>query len=214
MLTVYENKVVTNYEDKSKKKWVIIASGPSLTKEDVELTRGQNVIAINDNYRLAPWANILYACDPQWWKWHEDKKDLLEFKGEKWTQTQSWTEDDKKHFIAKHHLNFIESKNDIGISQDPKIIYTGSNSGYQAINLAYHFGAKQIILLGYDMQATGGKRHWFGDHPNKVVSGWHKWIPFYQQMAADAERLGLEIINCTRKTALHCFRRDQLENVL
>ena len=71
-------------------KWAIIASGPSLTKEDVDAVRGLNVIVINTSYWLAPWADILYACDGHWWDWHYENTDwkakLDAFENKKWTQ--------------------------------------------------------------------------------------------------------------------------------
>ena len=36
------------------------------------------VIAVNDAWRLAPWADILYACDGRWWRHH---KGVPEFTG-------------------------------------------------------------------------------------------------------------------------------------
>jgi hypothetical protein len=46
---------------------VLVASGPSLCPSDVDRVRGRaRVIAVNDGYRLAPWADVLYACDRRW----------------------------------------------------------------------------------------------------------------------------------------------------
>ena len=49
---------------------VCLGGGPSLNKEDIEYCRekkGVRFIAINDAYRLAPFADILYAADKKWW---------------------------------------------------------------------------------------------------------------------------------------------------
>jgi len=93
----------------------------------------------------------------------------------------------------------------------------GSNSGYQAINLAFILGAGEIILLGYDMQKTGGKQHFFGDHPNgpmKVDSDYNGWLGNFEKLASDLAGKGVEVINCTRQTALTCFKRMSLEDAL
>jgi hypothetical protein len=91
MFRKYEDKMFRGYEDK----FVLVASGPSLTKEQVDHCKGKaQAIAINDSYKLAPWAQHMYACDQQWWGWHEDDPELLAFKGKKWTQDQSWNEND------------------------------------------------------------------------------------------------------------------------
>ena len=203
-------------ENKTSLPFVIVASGPSLTPEQVNYCRGKaKIIVINDNYKLAPWAEYLYACDDQWWSWHEDDKDLLAFQGVKYTQDKGWTADKLAHFKNKHHVECIRSEPNAGLSTEKGVIFQGSNGGYQAINLAYHLGAKKIILIGYDMKvAADGKAHWFGDHPNKVKSGYASWIQFFSHLAKDAQELGLEIINCTADTALHCFPRQKLEDTL
>jgi hypothetical protein len=48
---------------------VCVASGHSLTKEDVEYCKGKaKVYIVNDGYKLAPWADLLYAAhtDRDW----------------------------------------------------------------------------------------------------------------------------------------------------
>lgn len=92
----------------------------------------------------------------------------------------------------------------------------GTNSGYQAINLAYHFDVKRIILLGFDMQHTNGKTHWHGDHPKRLTNaaGIENWLPRFKPLAQDLERLGVEVINCTTETAITCFKRADLRDVL
>jgi len=207
MFRHYEDKMRRGYDDKGKKPFIVIASGPSLTREDVEYVKGKGiVIVINDNYKMAPWADYLYFCDPKWFEWHKDKKDLANFKGKKYTQDAG---------IAKAYgINYIESKPAEGISESPDVIHQGSNSGYQAINLAYHLGARKIILLGYDMQTTNGKSHWFGNHPDNIISKYKSLVQHFESLAEHAKRLDLEIINCTRKTALTCFPKMKLESAL
>jgi len=202
--------MIRGYEDKT---FVLVASGPSLTQEQVDQCRGKaQIVVINDNYKIAPFADHLYACDQTWWLWHEDDPELLAFKGKKWTQTSSWDDEIRKRIRKKHDLTFIQSKAEPGLSTDPNIIHQGSNSGYQAINLAYHLGAKKILLIGYDMQRTNDKAHWFGDHPDKGQTNYSKFTKYYNTLAK--QDLDVEIINCTTQTALTCFPRKELKDVL
>lgn len=165
------------------------------------------VIAVNDNYLLAPWADILYACDVKWWQWHIHRQELIDFQGEKVTQDVEAAE--------KYGIKYIKSEPKCTLSTDPAIIYQGSNSGYQAINLAYHTGVKRVLLLGYDQKfSNDGKAHWFGDHPDKVRSGYDGWRVFYESLATHAADIGFEIINCTTETALTCFKKIPLDEVL
>lgn len=97
-----------------------------------------------------------------------------------------------------------------------KVMHFGDNGGYQAINLAYLWGARRILLLGYDMQLTGGMRHWFGDHPPPLNSGsdYSNWIRKFRRLAADLEAEGVQVINCSRETALDCWPRMEIERAL
>ncbi len=91
------------------------------------------------------------------------------------------------------------------------MIHQGNNSGYQAINLAYHFGAKRIILLGYDM--TGQGNHWFGKHEGPGLSRNTNYESYVQHFETiKPESYGIEIVNCSRITALNCFPKRRLEN--
>ena len=101
---------------------------------------------------------------------------------------------------------------------DPGLLHTGNNSGYQAIGLAVLLGAARILLLGYDMSRTGGKSHHHGDHPsglnNPTGEQLQRYAAAFETLPPDLDRLGIECINCSRETALTCFPRARIEDVL
>jgi hypothetical protein len=78
---------------------------------------------------------------------------------------------------------------------------TGSNSGYQAINLAVHLGAARIILLGYDMKGT----HFFGKHRDGSVPPFQACLRLFPTLVKPLAALGIPVINATRSTALTTF---------
>lgn len=88
------------------------------------------------------------------------------------------------------------------------------NSGAGAIVAAVRFGAKRIVLLGYDCQHTWGQTHWHGAHPkglgDAVSVG--KWGEHFEALARRLK--DVEIINCSRETALSCFVRRDLQDAL
>jgi hypothetical protein len=184
---------------------VCIAGGPSLTAEDVATVRGRaRVIAVNDAYRLAPWADVLYACDAKWWGWH---KGVKSFTGPKYALERS---------AAKWQgVQVLRHTGTTGLEDDPGALRTGKNSGYQAINLAVHFGAARILLLGYDMQ-TGpkGEEHWFGHHPNMARSPLAVFRRHYDSLVEPLRARGIEVLNCSRSTALDAFPVVPLEEAL
>lgn len=95
-------------------------------------------------------------------------------------------------------------------------IHHGANSGYQAIGLAWHLGAERIVLIGYDMQRTGGKSHWHGDHPRGLSNaiGVRGWARHFDPLARDLQAGGVDVINCTIETAIDCFPRADLRDVI
>ncbi len=88
------------------------------------------------------------------------------------------------------------------------------NSGACAIGLAAHWGAKRVILVGYDAQRTGGKSHWHGDHPHGLgnAGSMGQWKGHFERVAHDLA--DVEIVNCSRETALRMFRRAALDEAL
>lgn len=113
-------------------------------------------------------------------------------------------------------INVIRSAPHSGISTDPSLIHTGSNSGFQALNLAILAGASRVLLLGYDMQPTNGQSHWFGDHPGSLnrASPFAVFRKAFEDAADQIARLGVEVINCSRETSLTCFKRAALSEAL
>ncbi len=156
---------------------------------------------------MIPSADVLYACDPHWWEHHHQK--IIEG-----TSAELWTQDAAAE--RKWGLNRIEGVWLEGLGRDR--LHFGGNSGYQAVNLAFLFGAARIILLGFDMQRTDGKVHFFGIHPyhrslsdGPTDSLLADWAKKFERLALDLAEEGVEVINASRATALTCFERKELE---
>lgn len=190
-----------------------VATGPSLCAEDVSALRGSvdAVIVVNDAYRLAPWADALVAADASWWLNHQGVPD---FPGEKWSVNHtSWARlKDRWPDVQR-----LRPTGDKGIETDPSAIRTGRNSGYLALNVAVHYGASRILLVGYDMGHRHGQpSHFFGEHPGamKQRSPYPMFIDCYQSAVAPLKALGVSVVNCSRSTALTCFPRMTLADAL
>jgi len=193
---------------------VCIGSGPSLTQADVDACREKaRVIVVNDAYKLALWADLLYACDSKWWKWaHTDKKrhpHFADFHGLKFAlepQQMRWPQ-----------VQTLRNMGPYGLELNPVGVRTGSNSGYQAINLAVHFGAKRILLLGYDMKLSGSRAHFFGPtgaHPDNSKPPFQACLKAFQTLVAPLAKAGVDVINCTPGSALKAFPMASLRDVL
>jgi hypothetical protein len=196
--------------DWSGKTCIILTSGPGLTEEQVEharlatLNEGVNAIAINSTFKLAPWAEVIYAGDLAWWKkYHKEAAR---------TGADLWTCDHQ----AEHHykINRVKGVNRPGLGLN--VLHTGGNSGYQALNLAFLFGCRRILLLGFTMRVIDGRKHWHPDHPaplTQVVLP-DEWRHKFTKMADDLKAHGCTVLNCDPLSALTCFPMSTIEEEL
>jgi hypothetical protein len=186
---------------------VCIGSGPSLTQADVDYCRGRaRVIAIKNAVEMAPWADVLYGAgaDAGGRTWWSRVGPSLSFAGLRYCLDVE----------AKRYASVLKMGTDGGLSDDPSRLALGKHSGYQAINLAVHFGAAKIVLLGYDMQATGGQHHFFGRHPHGTQPPYHMFHYWFPSILEPLRALGVAVINASRETALAIFPRMALAEAL
>lgn len=182
---------------------VCVGSGPSLTVDQLEVCRGKaRMIVVNDAYRLATWADVLYACDAKWWRW-EKNKSARAFAGLKYTLKPSYPE-----------IQVLRNLGRTGLSLDPTGLKTGFDSGYQAINLAVLLGATRILLLGYDMRKIGPKAHFFGNHPDNTAPPFLVCLKDYGTLVGPLREAGVSVINCTPGSALTVFPMGTLAEQL
>lgn len=168
--------------------------------------RSWRVLAVNCTWQMVPWAAAMYAGDLDWWNRYG--AGAAEFKGEKWTRDGM--------AAAKYRLRRVVKREGRGLCRERGAVHSGGNSGYQAINLAYHFGARQIVLLGFDMHLQKGA-HWHGDHEgmlNAPASHVAVWRREFEPLAFDLRHAGVRVLNATEGSALTCFPRVGLAEAL
>lgn len=187
---------------------VVIGSGPSLTSSQIDLAfkSGARVLGIKDAFLVAAAMDLHYCCDAWWLDYHINGC-------RKMLNCPMVTQD--RNSAIKHDLLWVQGINLSGLSVNPEVIHTGSNSGYQAVNLAVHLGAKKICLIGFDMRvSSSGADHWFGQHPHKRIAPYGLFLEAFKTVPAQLEELGVEIINCTPRSALNVFPMATLEDAL
>jgi hypothetical protein len=195
---------------------VVVGGGPSLTIEQVEFCKGKaKVIAIKEAAKLAHWADYLYFADDHWFDNHRD--DVLSFKGKVATIGDEPSRLGKERAaVALPSLLRFRNDGAHGLCEDPHGLRTGSNSGYQAINLAFHLGAKVIVLLGIDMKAAvSGAMHWFKrerEYPPETYQT--LMLPKFQTLVEPLARHGVKVINCSPDSAITCFPKMTLAEAL
>lgn len=187
---------------------VCIASGPSLTPDDVEIVRraGVPTIVTNTTFRAAPWADVLFAFDARWWLFKDPST------GETYATETARVFAGRRLCKTPLGPNFgVET-----VANAPWFAGFG-NSGVSAIAVAMAARASKVVLLGFDCSfAPDGRKHWHGDHPRGLSNGVSisKWPYQFKTIAKAASRQGVRVINASRRTALDCFERMDLEDAL
>lgn len=176
-----------------------LASGPSLTAEDVATVRaaGLPTIVTNTTFRMAPWADALFGFDVQWWRVHVEEVRHT-FAGRMFCQSARWP------MRGVEHPGIIPRYRSFG------------NSGACAIALAIACGAREVILIGFDCQVSEGRTHHHGDHPATLrnCDTIAKWPLQFARAASWAQKCRATVLNATRETALTCFDRVSLYEAL
>ena len=167
----------------------------------IKSLRKTRTIAVNDAHCMIPDADMLYAADHQWWRYHKFRQ---AFKGERWTQDkgpEGWREE-----ARLQGLNVIGCRHQLMLSRDPLYVGSGWNSAFQALNIAVLQGATRILLLGVDLHERSGK-HFFGEHPPPLQrnSPFKTMIRAFETAAAQLETMRVTVINCSPDSALKCF---------
>ena len=186
---------------------VCLGSGPSLTQEDVNACHGRaRVLAIKNTIAMAPWADVLYGAggDANGNTWWRREGPALQFTGLRYTVDPE----------AARWASVLRMGQMDGLSADPGVVALGHHSGYQAINLAVHLGAARIVLLGYDLQPTGGQDHYFGAHPHGIPVPFDLFHRHFPSIVEPLRAAGVEVVNASRVTALTLFPRMSITEAL
>lgn len=181
--------------------WACIATGPSLIPEDIDFCRrqGWRLATCNMGFKLVPDADIFHALDLDWWrKYGEQALQTLSpacviYSGCEYGEPVTWDGGE-------------------GFSMTPGHVNGGKLSGYQLVQIVGWQQPAAIVLLGYDNQHTGGKRHCHDDYPppmrnaHEIEATVGIWDALYAQCP-------YPLVNCTRDTAITAVPRMTLEDV-
>jgi len=201
---------------------IVIGTGPSLTPEVIEQCKqaqkqGIKLFGCNSAFLVFE-LDVFHACNPEYYDLYWDK--LKDYPADKWT----WDKD----CAEKYKINYIEGIWADGLSTDPNKIHYHHGSNPQLVNIAYHYGVKKMLLVGWDMRYPGKignqfyteKRHFHDENPLT--------IKHYPQTGSNGEFTGLikemetikpkdygiDIVNCTPNSAMTCFPMMDLADAI
>ncbi len=142
----------------------VVGGGPSLRHYDWERLRGLKVLATNA-------AAFLLPVGVTEWAMFGDKPFLNVFRpqlrayvecGGKLMNITGRPLDEKNHWM--HHVKRVNGRKFWGISDDPGVVSWNRSTGGCAVNVAYLMGAREIVLLGFDMSMDNGHHNWHDEY--------------------------------------------------
>lgn len=151
------------------------------------------MIVANTTFRMAPWADAVFAMDRKWWEHHYTEVCEV-FAGRRLTTAS------------------LDERFDV----ERLKVQSYRNSGAGCVSVAVAEGAKSVVLVGYDCAKDDGKTHWHGSHPVGFSDARtiKVWPLIFDRLAADMKRKGVRILNASKRTALKCFERVDLNAAL
>jgi hypothetical protein len=196
----------------------IIGGGPSVAEMDLSKIHEKRCIGVNQAYKLGAWVNVVWFGDKQWYS--GQLPDILNYHGLIITCAQE-ARNDKRwkrvKYVGRSRASGIESH-----ENKRNCIAWNGNSGASAINLAYWFGAKKVVLLGFEqsLPEEGEQTHWHNDYEvrkdnhGKLHNPYRTYLKHWGQIARDAKELGLEIVNATPTTAIEEIPQVSFESCI
>jgi hypothetical protein len=191
--------------DWSGERVAIVCSGQSASRVDfTKIKDRMRVVAVNTSWELVPWADVLYACDFNWWQVHRGAPD---FHGLKITADKIAM--DYFPRLVRIEVKSVQIGND---AWDDRPLFdhlgqvaSGANGGYQMLNLVAQLGATGIALIGCDLHGE----HWHGRHPppctNPMERYFVRWRLAFDNAATHLAERGSDVVNCSPVSTLKAY---------
>ena len=207
----------------------IVATGPSLTLNDVNLLSQEITFGVNsciNMFAKTDWRPTYYCIsDVNVWNCLKDKLQNAPLKNvffEKRYMNYSkengipFYQNMASEFGAISRLPFLSRRKFSGDASE--IIYGGASVVYIALQLAVLMGFRKIYLLGVDCNYSSKNAHSkiakYDKQPRIAFNAVSNMVENFKIAKAYADQNGIEIYNATRGGNLEVFERVKLEDVL
>lgn len=204
----------------------IVATGPSLTIEDLERLENEITFSMNSiclAFNETDWRPTYYGIQDI--KVFTSLKDNIEnisveykFIGDNIATRIKRTSD---HYVFPLNMlnhRYSHKKYHSKFSDDAfAVVYSGYSITYSLIQIAVYMGFEEIYLLGADCNYSSDMNHHFKEygHVDPSFSEAHdQMVAAYKVAKQYSDRNNVKIYNATRGGMLEVFERVELEEVL
>lgn len=186
----------------------IIGGGPSIRSTNLSLLKDHCVIGVNDAYVLGDFVKVLFFGDNCWYSMHKDNIHRRPID----VYTCQYGKKDLEGTPVK-----VLKRMEVGFSPLPYECAWNKNSGAAAVNLAYLFGSRRIVLVGFDMHLGPSKEgNW---HPNPLHTHTERTYTqfirnFIIGIKDNQKKFGFQVLNATDGSAMTLFPQVKLEEIV
>lgn len=185
------------------KKCFLIATGPSINKNNLSLLKNEITFGCNTLYKHYFKTNYFCVFDNKVW---ENHKKYITYKY-------------KKIFCPFSHIRFklIDKvlKNRYEYGNISKGIYKAHTVVGIMLQISFWMGFKEVILLGCDCKYSKKNHHFDGGLvDNFKRENWQDVFDCYEIAKKKYEKNGRKIYNCTVGGELEVFERRKMEDFL
>ena len=193
----------------------IVGGGSSIKNLDLSLIHNERCIGVNNSYMFGNWIDICWFGDSRWFEWHSTHKQFREG----WRDFQGIQACCVDRCCDHKRVKYLErSIKADGIDVNPSKVCWNKTSGASAINLAYHLGAKLIVLIGFDMQIVNGEENWHNDHVKHGdnLNPYPKYLDVFPAISRDLKSLKVDIVNTSLDSTIpeEIITKKPLEDVV
>ncbi len=203
----------------------IVATGPSLLMEDLEILKEEITFSMNSiflSFEETTWRPTYYGVQyPEFYKKYKSEIERLE------VDTKFVADVVSRHIKVPDECyiyplnmlnhNWSHKRFHTKFSDDAfAVVYSGYTITYSLMQLAVYMGFEEIYLLGVDCNYSSNTSNHVKDYGIKdpaIAEANEKMMSAYKEAKKYAELNGIKIFNATRGGKLEVFERVDLDTL-
>ncbi len=222
---------IKSYKNKfSKERCFVVATGPSLKIEDLELIKNEYSFGMNSVVKAldrTSWRPTFFMMEDEY-VYEKLEKDVMGYYRRENPTIIVGGVIPERYESAKNYLSYslhyldhkMYHKNGFGefkYSDDCySVIYDGYTVTMSVLQLACYMGFDRIYLLGCDCNYKQKQSHFieYGHKDPKAAIMGDKMIVAHREFKKFSDSIGVKVFNCTRGGMLEEYPRKSIEEVL
>ncbi len=209
----------------------IVACGPSLTYDDLELIKDEYTFGMNSGvltFNKTNWRPNFYAVQDEYVfnrlqvdiQKAMDSNDLKLVAVDQIIHKKFKTDNQYRVFylhLLDHKMYHRKGFGKFKYSDDAHAcVYDGYSITMSLMQIAVYMGFDEIYLLGCDCNYNQPKTHFvdYGHKDPKFSIMGDKMIQAHYEFKKFADKCGVKVVNCTRGGMLEVYERETLEQII